>query len=138
MNRSERRAAVKRLLAQNKLRSKLLHMVPRERWPQDLQGTTPKEVWVSSRFLVQVFDEENGVERVSVSRTEMADDGNWKDGITWDDLQYVKSQIGRGDLDAVEIYPADRDVVNVANMRHLWVLPHGVCEEFGIGWRRSR
>lgn len=34
---------------------------------------------------------------------------------------------------AVEIYPAERDIVNVANMRHLWVLP----ERLPFGWRRD-
>lgn len=37
------------------------------------------------------------------------------------DLQRLKRECGRGDLDAVEVYPRDCDVVNVANMRHLFV-----------------
>lgn len=44
------------------------------------------------------------------------------DGITWDELQALKRQCGFGDRFAVEVYPADLDVVNVGNLRHLWVL----------------
>jgi hypothetical protein len=51
------------------------------------------------------------------------------DGIAWEDLQRLKAEIGKGDYCAVEIYPRDRDLVNVANMRHLWLLPEvpGYC-----------
>jgi hypothetical protein len=30
----------------------------------------------------------------------------------------------------VEIYPRDRDIVNIANMRHLWVM----AEPLALGW----
>ena len=83
----------------------------------------PQEVWRSKSFLVQVFKEADGVTRLSVIRTAVRVDGDWADGISWDDLQRLKSECGRGSLDAVEVYPADGEVVNVANMRHLWVLP---------------
>jgi hypothetical protein len=42
---------------------------------------------------------------------------------------YIRAR--RGDKDAVEIYPADKDIVNVANMRHLIVLP----APFPYTWR---
>lgn len=81
-----------------------------------------KEVWRSDEFLVQIFEESNGIERLSVVRARISGD-RWQDGITWDDLQRLKNECGRGNKCATEIYPADKDVVNVANMRHLWVLP---------------
>lgn len=46
------------------------------------------------------------------------------DGIPWDDLQVMKRLAGYGDDYAIEVYPADRDIVNDANIRHLWVLPY--------------
>lgn len=80
------------------------------------------EVWRSADYLVQVYDEiRKGVERISVCRTNHTGE-SWSDGITWDDLQRLKAECGRGDRWAVEIYPADGEVVNVANMRHLWLL----------------
>jgi hypothetical protein len=45
-----------------------------------------------------------------------------RDGIGWDDLQRLKGEAGYGEYCAVEIYPPDADVVNVANMRHLFIL----------------
>lgn len=34
----------------------------------------------------------------------------------------VKRLVGYADKCAIEIYPPDQDIVNVANMRHLWVV----------------
>lgn len=91
------------------------------------------EMWRSRAFLVQVFPMKNGYERLSVCTTEHNGE-SFVDGIAWDDLQRLKSECGRGDKDAMEIYPADVDVVNVANMRHLWVLPYPIP----IAWRTKR
>lgn len=89
------------------------------------RGNLPEgliEVWRSREFLVQVFREADSIVRASVNRTTIdAKLDRWHDGISWDELQRIKREIGRGHLDAVEVYPADRDVVNVANMRHLFI-----------------
>ena len=78
-------------------------------------------VWRSREYLVQVFEPKNGGQRMTVSRTSV-EAGMWRDGISWDELQLLKRQCGFGDFWAVEIYPADADIVNVSNMRHLWIL----------------
>lgn len=93
----------------------------------------PIEVWRSRYFLVQIFSEDNGIMRMTVCRTEINETGErWKDNITWDDLQRLKRECFYGHRDAVEIYPRDVDIVNVANMRHLWLLP----EPLPFGWRK--
>jgi hypothetical protein len=91
-------------------------------WPVIKDETsTMLAVWRSRCFLVQV-KLENGVTRLSINRTELDSTGNWRDGITWDELQEIKNSIGFGNCHAVEIYPAACDLVNVANIRHLWIL----------------
>lgn len=104
--------------------------LPRDQWPYEPAGLA--EVWRSKEFLVQIYDEGGGVERMSVCRTRR-DGDRWADQIAWDELQRLKREVGRGDRDAFEIYPADIDVVNVANMRHLW-LP---VTPIGLAWRRA-
>ncbi|WP_051566706.1 hypothetical protein [Herminiimonas sp. CN] len=107
----------------NAKRPLVLARLPEHEWPAH-QDQKLAEVWLSRHFLVQVFNEANDIVRLSVSRVSVqAGTGQWADGITWDELQQVKRECGRANLDAVEIYPADGDVVNVANMRHLWVMP---------------
>ncbi len=99
-------------------------------WPHQ-HDATRIEVWRSRYFLVQVFNEGDGVFRVSVNRVQVRD-GSWADNITWDELMEIKRQIGRADAYAVEVLPPDRDIVNVAPMRHFWILPERV-----VGWSRG-
>ena len=114
----------------NANRPELLEQVPREKWPR--QDGNQVEIWLSRKYMVQVFDDFES-QRLSINRTTAREDGRWDEGLTWDELQDVKRQVGRGDLWAVEMYPADAHVVNVANMRHLWVL----AAPPRIGWFKT-
>lgn len=94
---------------------------PKGQWPKTPSDfKTPIAVFRSRHFLIQVFDE-GEVKRISVNRT-IHNGVSWDENISWDELQLLKSQIGYGNFYAVEIYPAEDEVVNVANMRHLWIL----------------
>ncbi len=127
------REQVRQLERENAKHPEALQLVPAHEWPIIPGIRLPIEVWRSKGFLVQVFGERDGVLRMSVCRTAFdRSAGRWLENITWDELQRLKREIGRGDLDAVEIYPADRDVVNVANMRHLWIMQ----ERFPLAWRK--
>lgn len=130
-NRKDRRA----LEAQSRTYPVNLVQIPKGDWPPSSlpEDKRPSEAWRSREFLVSVYYKENGVERLSVNRTSHNGE-SWEEGISWDDLQRLKSECGRGDRDAVEIYPADKDLVNVANMRHIFVLP----EPFHLTWRGKK
>lgn len=98
------------------------------------RGTTdPKRFKVlrSRSFLVQCFEEGDGLVRLSINRTTHNGD-RWEEGISWEELQQLKREAGYGDCDAMEIFPRDIDVVNVANMRHLWVRTQGFIS---FAWR---
>ena len=96
-----------------------------ENWPSEAVSMDRIAVWQNDDFLVQVFAERDGIVRLTVCRT-LRKGGHWKDGITWDELQFIKDAVGYDAFDAVEVYPRHCDVVNVANMRHLWILPEAV------------
>jgi hypothetical protein len=106
--------------------------VPRERWP-DLIAPGLRAVWRSRFYLVQVYAEAEDVIRLTVCSTTPTGD-NLSDGIAWDTLQRLKRECGFGDREAVEVYPRDVDIVNVANMRHLWLLPTPLT----FAWRATR
>lgn len=91
----------------------------------------PVRAWRSRQFCVMAFDEKPGITRLSINRTQINGDGEWLDGITWEQLQEIKSQVGYGDKDAVEVYPANKDIQFVANMRHLFVFD----EPLDFVWR---
>ena len=93
--------------------------VPRHEWPRENKNLF--KVFLSSQFLVQEY-REDGVIRLSICQTKRKG-SKWADGITWDQLQEIKNAVGYHDKCAVEVFPERSKVVNVANMRHLFVLP---------------
>lgn len=56
--------------------------------------------------------------------------GNWlqiwksdgSDGISWDELQLVKNKVFGQESWAIEIFPAESELVNMRNVRHLWLV----------------
>lgn len=110
-----------------------LTLVPAAEWPNTPTSTTQKRVavWRSRDYLVQVFDQ-GGITRMTVSRTRIKEDGNWEEGITWDELMAIKTAIGYGDQWAVEIFPPVEHLVNVGNLRHLFIV-----DEPDFGWVRA-
>lgn len=102
-----------------------LTAIPPEQFP--IQKIMPIKAWFSKRYLVQLFSENSDLSygimyRMSVNRAEQTRHGKWRDGLTWDELQKIKHDIGFGDWFGVEVYPWDEDVINVSNMRHIWLL----------------
>jgi hypothetical protein len=111
-----------------------LTLVPPELWPPPRPGAPrPLKCWQSRKYLVQLFEVEGNSQatyRMTICRVTLNIDGRFDDGLSWEDLQDVKREVGFGDSYAVEVFPRDRDIVNVANMRHLWI-----CENPpDIGW----
>lgn len=108
-----------------------LQEIPRGEWPNP--RSSQLRVWRSRGFLVQEFNAPApALVRLSVNRTSLAGE-RWDENITWDELQRIKAECGYADAEAVEVYPRDADVVNVANMRHLWVL----LDPVPFAWRKS-
>ena len=93
----------------------------------------PDAVYRSRDYLVQLYHGTD-VTRITINATTVQRNTmEWGDNIPWPELQRIKREVGYGDRDAVEIFPADRDVVNVANMRHLWVMSKPI--EFAWRWK---
>jgi hypothetical protein len=106
--------------------------IPADEWPDPVPARLVR-VLRSCAFAVQVYREPCGVLRLSCCRAALRADGRWVDGITWEELQALKAQAGYADREAIEIYPPADQVVDVANTRHLWVLPAG--ERMPFSWR---
>lgn len=126
MNRSERRAINQR----NRNFSRKFQEIPKEQWPEDGEQNQRFKVLRNNEFFVQLFHEPNDVIRMSVNRVEVDTNGDWKQDISWDDLHSIKAMLGYSDKYAIELYPDLYNLVNVANLRHLWILD----EPLPIGW----
>lgn len=92
--------------------------IPKSKWPFEPEGLV--KVFKTESLSIQEYHEANGQKRLTVHKLKHRN-GKWVDGITWDELQHAKRLVGYGNHCAVEIYPPDHSIVNVANMRHLWI-----------------
>lgn len=122
---------------ENKKYPRWMTILPMEGWPAVRpNANAPVEIWRSREFLAQVYETPTeGIKRLSVNRTMIEDSGAWSAEITWEELQRVKSECGFGKMWACELYPHDDEVVNVANMRHLFIGTTGEMPEFA--WRKN-
>jgi len=132
LSRAERRVAIRNLARDNAARPSTMTEVPVDQWPAAMVGIVIR-FWRSQRFLAQLHPERGDILRLSVNRTTTKTSARWEDGITWDELQAVKAECGFADTWAVEVYPPADNVVDVANMRHLWLLPKAPA----FAWKRS-
>lgn len=133
MNRRQRRQLQHEQHAHVRELPERLTPIPRDEWPT--VKPMPLNAWLSRRYMVQLYDAANATYpallRLSVNRARLdARGAGWMADISWDELQTIKREIGYGHWYAVEVYPPDANVVNVANMRHLWLLP----TPLEIGW----
>ena len=125
-------AAIQYLKKENRKRPAVMTPLDPSQWPKNGPENL-QEVWISSKFLAQVYHEANGILRISVCRTMILRNGKWKEHISWEELMQVKRETGRGDEYAVEVLPRDYDIINVANFRHIWVLPFSF-----VGWAKDK
>jgi len=110
--------------------------IPKEKWVQPVISirSTLVKAFKNRDFLVQIYEENTGFTRLSINRTKLIGFNNlgnpiWKDGITWDQLQSIKNSLGYENHWLVECYPPEDLLINVANMRHLYLLKE--TPEFG-------
>lgn len=81
------------------------------------------KIYRSKKYTVSVWNVPAG-KKLSISRNEWdSHTGRYKDQITWDEIMEIKRQVGFGEQNAVEFYPPDSEVINIANVRHIWLLP---------------
>jgi len=79
-------------------------------------GEFTANVWKSAEYIVGLYAFQ-GIFRLTIQR---ADAG--ASPFSWDELMQIKRECGFGDHDCVEVYPRDCDIVNTANLRHLYIM----------------
>ena len=96
-----------------------------ERWLVDC--------WVNNRYSVQLssYDGDDGVAMLHlwIRRHDGAMTNSWAD------LQRIKNEVVGRDRVAVQVHPPDDELVDSANMAHLWVYPAGHSLPFTLAGR---
>ena len=91
-----------------------------------------QSLWADEEFFVSVHTEGDDTYRLVVMR--MADcapyDTSVSVPLSFEDVQHLKREVGFADRCAVEVFPADENVVAGPAVRHVIVLPQGQH----VGW----
>lgn len=105
-----------------------------------IEGYKDDEVWINDRYQVRVRygdskDESvvptgpTGLLHLSINAHDRGPMRNWRH------LQAIKNEIAGDDRWAVEVFPAEDDLVDTSNQFHLWVMPEGIEPGFGFRGR---
>lgn len=122
------------LREQNRAYGHRMQEVPVEAGATSVDGRSrPCRAWRSRSFLAVLWCAPSGQLCLSVNRTMIDGNGDWLDGITWDELLRVKSECGLGLLWGVEAYPPALEVMHDANMRHLFLFDSKPAWAWGRG-----
>lgn len=101
---------------------KAFRQLPKARWPTERQPGNLKAVWISKDYLVQIYEETENVIRLSINCVKLKG-SKWVDSITWDTMQAIKDAVGFENFWAVEVFPMQQELLNLANIRYLFVSP---------------
>jgi hypothetical protein len=98
--------------------------IPYSSHPQDIEHIYRSKKYTVILWKIGVgFAGYNFGQRFSITRNEWdSKDRRYKDGLTWDEIMDIKREMGFGERTAIEYYPADSEVVNLANMRHVFLI----------------
>ena len=98
--------------------------IPYSSHPQDIEHIYRSKKYTVILWKIGVgFNGYNFGQRFSISRNEWdSKDRRYKDGLTWDEIMDIKREMGFGERTAIEYYPADSETINVANMRHIFLV----------------
>ncbi len=89
------------------------------------------DAWCNDRFAVQLF--ENG-EFLWLSIRKHAEHVNPP---TWSELQRIKTELVGAEREGVQVFPRQSEIVDQANMYHVWLYPAGERCPFNftnVGW----
>lgn len=75
-----------------------------------------RQAWRNKVFAVLVRPEANGIKHLAVSSLTGTRP-------TWWEMQRIKNEIAGEPATAVEVYPPQSEIVDGADMFHLWVMP---------------
>lgn len=119
--------------------------VPKHEFP--VNAPSPDEAYIDREngVVVQVWNNATpgcdgtpwqGTIRVCVRHTTAHnlreyDDSRFSVPITWDDLQAIKDRFWPDQI-AVEVFPPRSSIVNIADLRWIWVLPKGASLPFNL------
>lgn len=121
------------------LGAQLIDFQQRAREKKAHEHEVPDECWANDIYEVFVYKGDKvpnqtayEITWLSFKRKDRAPIQNWRD------IQQIKNDVCGKQYTAVEIYPAEKNLIDCANQYHLWVFTDGTVPPFGwIGQRMT-
>ncbi len=91
-----------------------------------------QRAYCNDLYAVQVYEQEcawGTVTHLLITRHPGADDRRPR---SWSDLQRIKNELAGPERVAVEVFPAQSQLIDQADVYHLWVLPDGMQLPFSL------
>lgn len=95
-----------------------------------------KRFVANERYSVQFFEQSSRWGKITHLLIRRHDQGK---GLPWAHKQRIKNELVGEDRTAVEVFPSAKNLIDDADVYHLWVLPPDFDLPFGIhrqGWSR--
>ena len=97
--------------------------IPYSSHPQDIE-----HIYRSKKYTVILWKQ--GIDptllmgqKISISRNEWdSKSRRYVGDIVFDEIMEIKREMGLGEEKCIEFYPKDSELVDLANMRHIWVI----------------
>lgn len=99
---------------------------------QLIKEAEPDELWINDKYVVSLFkNEPHGlgdvdVWHLSIRRQDREAVHDWRD------FQAIKNELCGPDYEGMELYPAERRVLDAANQYHIYVVMKNVTLPFGF------
>lgn len=110
------------IVKQSKMPWQPMTQVPEEEWPAQ-ETRRVIAFWKNNKYLAMEFASRETsygpVRHLIIQKT------TGERIVRWGPLQRIKNEVAGPDAIAVELYPAERDVIEDCHVYHLWLLPEG-------------
>ncbi len=90
-----------------------------------------KRFFSNDRYSVQIYERHNA-EWGTITHL-MIRPHDCKPVHNWQHFQRIKNELIGAEAIAVEVYPAESELIDDANLYHLWILPDGFPHPFRLG-----
>ncbi len=95
-------------------------------------GKDPKSfigAWKNNHFVIQLYRQSTAV---GDARLMMIRRNDEQPGVSWAMKQRIKNELLGPEVVAIEVFPAESELVDDAHMYHLWTLPDGFSLPFRL------
>lgn len=103
--------------------TKEMQKLDKDKWPFIFSlESEVLDVWMSKDYIAILYRQLIDNQKRLTVNSLRKNGKDYKDGITWDELQRIKNECLGKEVWCIENYPAESKLINLSNQRHLFLL----------------